>query len=92
MLFGLMVCRTFQKVKEAVLALVLNDFVHVYLEDIIITSFTFAGHINHLRQAFELLQKSFLTLKMGKYNFSKNEIQYLRFRLTREGGRAFTIH
>lgn len=47
---------TFQEAMESDLALVMNDFVHVYLDNIIITSSTFVDHPNHLSQVYGLLQ------------------------------------
>lgn len=57
---------TFQKLMENVLAPVLNYFVRMYLNDIIVTFAIFSEHIQHLRTVVQLLYQAGLTWKLDK--------------------------
>ena len=58
----------------------LNDFVGVYLDDIVIHSSTWKKHLVHLQQVLERLQDTGLTLKLKKCEFGAAECTYLGHR------------
>ncbi len=47
----------------------LNNFVIVYLDDILVYSDTFEEYINHLRKVFTKLKEANLVIKLKKYKF-----------------------
>ena len=61
------------------------NFVIPYLDDIIIFSKTLQEHLLHIRQAFEKLWSTKLSMKMSKCNFFSKEIQYLGHILSATG-------
>src|SRR6266498_2730975 len=70
---------TFQRLMNYVLHDYLNDFVVVYLDDILVCSDTFDEHINHLRKVFIKLREANLMIKYKK--LLKNSKGYLRSHL-----------
>ena len=65
----------------------LNDFVGMYLDDIVIHSSTWKEHLVHLLQVSERLQDAGLTLKLKKCEFGAAECTYLGHRIGRGGVR-----
>ena len=63
----------------------LYKFVLVYLDDIIIYSKTFDGHLTHIRKVFELLLFAVLRLNRTKCEFFKNKIDYLGYIVSKDG-------
>ena len=57
----------------------------VYLDDIIIYSRTFGEHLVALVEVFERLKKSGIRLKAKKCIFMSEEVEYLGFKLTKDG-------
>ncbi|GFV30579.1 retrovirus-related Pol polyprotein from transposon gypsy [Trichonephila clavipes] len=51
----------FQKAIDIILKPVIGRLVNVYMDDVIITSLSFAHHVKHLREVFRLLQEAGLT-------------------------------
>ncbi len=66
----------------------LGDFALVYLDDIIIYSKTWKGHLNHLRLVFEALRGAGLMVKVKKCEFAKKELKFLGHIISREGIRT----
>src|SRR6266540_1708912 len=66
----------------------LGDFVLIYLDDIIIYSKTWKGHLNHLRLVFEALREAGLMVKVKKYEFAKKKLKFLGHVISREGIRT----
>ena len=66
---------------------VLKDlpFAMVYLDDIIIYSFTPKEHLQHIKTVFEKLRHAKLSMKLSKCHFFTKEIQYLGHILGMEG-------
>eukprot|EP00253_Pinus_taeda_P029627 PITA_29627 len=78
MLFGL--CNapaTFMRVMDDVLRPFLDDFVIVYLDDILIFSKSREDHVMHVRKVLNVLKKNQLFLKMSKCEFGKTSLVYL---------------
>jgi Reverse transcriptase (RNA-dependent DNA polymerase) len=55
----------------------LDRFVMVYLDDILIYSSTYEGHIDHLRHALVLLRKNSLFANMSNCEFANSSVSYL---------------
>lgn len=69
---------TFQRLmSQQVLAGYLREFVHVYLDDIIVFSRSHEEHLEHLARVFERLQQHGLVLSQKKCQFAKRDLQYL---------------
>ena len=79
---------TFQHLMNHILRKYLGNFTLVYLDDIIIYSKTWKGHLNHLRLVFETLKGAGLMVKVKKYEFVKKELKFLGHIISREGIRT----
>src|SRR6266508_3224241 len=76
---------TFQRLMNYVLHDYLNDFVVVYLDDILVCSNTFDEHINHLRKVFIKLREANLVIKLKKCKFGQRKIKFLRYIIGTDG-------
>jgi hypothetical protein len=54
-----------------------QDFLIVYLDEIIIFSGTWDEHVRHVKQVFDTLQREKLYVKLSKYEFGKTALVYL---------------
>ena len=79
---------TFQRAMEIILEPILNTFVMVYIDDIIIFSKDLIEHTSHLKQVFTLLQKAGLKIKVQKCRFARTEVEYLGHIVSHEGVKA----
>ena len=69
---------TFQRLMNRVLQDFLDDFVAVYLDDVIIyTKGSFEQHMDHLRQVFKALKEANLKIKLKKCHFALPNIHFL---------------
>ena len=68
---------TFQRLMECALAGLTNEQCLIYLDDIIIFSFSFPEHLQRLRNTFMALHQAHLQLKLSKCSFAHNEVCYL---------------
>lgn len=55
----------------------LDDFVTIYLDDVLIFSKTHEEHFKHVKQVLNVLKKEKLYLKMSKCEFGKTYLVYL---------------
>jgi hypothetical protein len=55
----------------------LDDFVIVYLDDILIFSETWDEHVRHVKQVLDTLQRKKLYVKLSKCEFGKTTLVYL---------------
>jgi hypothetical protein len=55
----------------------LDDFVIVYLDDIIIFRGTWDEHVRHVKHILDTLKRENLYLKLSKYEFGKTALVYL---------------
>ncbi len=68
---------TFQRLMHAVFDDVLDLFVTVYLDDILVFSATEAEHEAHLREVFTRLRKHRLFAKREKCDIAVDTVEYL---------------
>jgi hypothetical protein len=76
---------TFQRLINSVFDREINDFVLVYLDDILIFSETLEDHWRHLDIALERLSQAKLYGRIQKCDFIKTEVEYLGFRISQDG-------
>ena len=62
-----------------------EEFVDVYLDDIIVFSKTFSDHLIHLQKVFECLEEANLKLNPQKCRFCCSEVEYLGHIVTPNG-------
>jgi hypothetical protein len=77
--------RTFQEAMNSTLTPLLQKFVLVFFDDILIYSRTFEEHLDHLKQVFELLQLHEWKLKLSKCAFAQHSISYLKHIISGDG-------
>lgn len=75
----------FQTLMNNILRPYLDDFVLVYLDDILIYSKTAGEHVNHLRTILQILRDHELYGKLSKCEFLKQEIEYLGHIISKNG-------
>ena len=68
---------TFQRLMNSVMGEYIDDFVLVYLDDILVFRTTEHKHENHLRLVFQKLREYKLQAKLKKCEFSKPCVEYL---------------
>ena len=84
--FGLCnVPATFQRLMQVVLAVLEWDCCFVYIDDILIASWSFEEHMRHLQLVFERLRQAGLHLKPKKCLFLHERVPYLGFVISKHG-------
>jgi hypothetical protein len=68
---------TFMRVMNDVFKPFLDDFVILYLDDILIFSGTWDEHVRHVKQVLDTLQGETLYVKLSKCEFGKTALVYL---------------
>src|SRR5579863_3851605 len=63
----------------------LDDFVIVYLDDILIYSRTQKEHLGHIRKVLDILRKHKLYAKIKKCDFMTEKVEYTGHYITSEG-------
>ena len=63
----------------------LDEFVMVYLDDVVIYSKSIAEHVKHLDWVLSQLKQAELKIKVEKCEFAKSEIKLLGYRILVEG-------
>ena len=76
---------TFQRLMNKVFAVEINQFILVYLDDILIFSESVEEHWKHLQVALERLRKAKLYGRMRKCEFLKNRVDYLGYEVSEKG-------
>ena len=76
---------TFQTLMNNILRPHLDNFVVVYIDDILIFSKTLEEHLQHLQQILEILRQHKLYAKLEKCEFLKEELDYLGFLISKDG-------
>jgi hypothetical protein len=78
MSFGLCnALENFMRVMNDVFRPFLDDFVIVYLDDILVFSGTWDEHVRHVKKVLDTLQREKLYVKMSKCEFGKTPLVYL---------------
>ena len=78
MLFGLCnAMKTFMRVMNDVFMPFLDDFVIVYIYNILLFSGTWDEHVKHVKQVLDTLQREKLYVKLFKCEFGKTALVYL---------------
>ena len=78
--FGLCnVPATFMRVMNDLFNPFIDDFVIVYLDDILIFSGTWEENVNHVKQVLDVLVREKLFQKMSKCEFGKTYLVYLGY-------------
>ncbi len=70
---------TFQIFVNNILWCYLNQFIIVYLNDILVYSKTKKEHVQHVKKVLQTLKKVDLRIKSGKSEFHVQSVQFLRF-------------
>jgi hypothetical protein len=68
---------TFQALMNDVLKPFIRKFVLVFFDDILIYSSSWAEHLQHMRQVFQLLREQKLALNSTKCSFGETQVGYL---------------
>src|SRR5688572_6161624 len=63
----------------------LDDFVGVYIDDIVVFRKTREEHVEHLRKVLEILKENKLYGKLSKCEFGKTKMEFLRHVVSGEG-------
>jgi hypothetical protein len=70
---------TFMRVMNGVFRPFIDEFVIVYLDDILIFGRTREEHVQHVRQILPVLQREKLFVKLSKCEFGKTSLVYLGY-------------
>ncbi len=70
---------TFQTFVNNILRRYLNQFVIVYLNDILVYSKTKKEHVQHVKKILQTLKKVDLRIKSEKSEFHVQSVQFLKF-------------
>ncbi len=76
---------SFQALVNDVLRPYLDDFVVVYLDDILVYSKDLESHIEHVKKVLRRLQDAQLFVKLEKCQFHVQEVEFLGYILSNEG-------
>jgi hypothetical protein len=76
---------TFQRLMNHVLQEYLDEFLTVYIDDIVIYSETFEEHLIHLEKTFRKIKEANLTLGLEKCEFAKEKLKFLGHEISKEG-------
>jgi hypothetical protein len=68
---------TFMHVMNGVFRSFIYDFVIVYLDDILVFSWTWDDHVRHVKKILDTFQREKLYVKLSKCEFDKTTLVYL---------------
>lgn len=77
--------QTFQRAVTNILTPYIDDFVYVFIDDIIIFSKSLEDHKVHLEKVFQACRAANLRLKKSKCVFARTEVEYLGHVISAEG-------
>ena len=70
---------TFMRVMNDVLRPFIDDFVIVYLDDILLFSKTWEDHVKHVKQTLDVLKRENIYVKLSKCEFGRTSLNYLGY-------------
>jgi transposase InsO family protein len=76
---------TFMRAMNCVMAGLINEILHVFLDDLIVASSTFKEHIENLRKVFDRLRTVGLKLKPKKCHFLQKKLEFLGHVVSEDG-------
>ena len=76
---------TFQRLMNKVFAVEINQFILVYLDDILVFSKSVEEHWEHLKIVLERLRKAKLFGRIHKCEFLKSRVDYLGYEVSEQG-------
>nr|GEV65398.1 hypothetical protein CTI12_AA187700 [Tanacetum cinerariifolium] len=76
---------TFCTLMNKLFHMFLNKFVVVYLDDIVVYSHNLEEHVLHLKQVFQVLRDNELYVKLEKFSFAQDEVEFLGHKI-KDGG------
>src|SRR3984957_7233593 len=76
---------TFQRTMNQILRDIIDKFIWVYLDDVLLYSKQFNEHLAHIEEVFNRIRKAELRLKAEKYHFVDTELQFLGHVVGKEG-------
>jgi len=76
---------TFQRLMDSVIGHLGNEFVLVYLDDVLIFSRTFEEHVLHLRKVLACIRDANLCIKLKKCHFAQLRTAYLGHVISGQG-------
>ena len=76
---------TFQRAVDCILSSVRFRCAITYLDDIIVYSRTFKGHLEDLKVVLSLLKDAGVSLKLKKCSLTATQVEYLGFKVGRDG-------
>ena len=76
---------TFQAVVNSIFRPYHRKFILVFFDDILIYSASWSSHLEHVKQALEVLKQQQLFIKISKCNFGQQEMEYLGHIVTCDG-------
>ena len=79
---------TYQRLVNKIFTDYLGDTMEVYIDNMLVKSLLVEQHLDHLRQAFEVLQKNNMKLNPTKCSFSIASVKFLGFMVTQRGNEA----
>src|SRR6185503_17960781 len=75
----------FQRMMNNIFRPYLDQFVNIYLDDILIFSKILEEHLEHIKLVLEILRKNELYGNLKKCDFLKEEIEFLGHIVSKEG-------
>src|SRR6185503_18641217 len=75
----------FQRMMNNIFRPYLDQFVNIYLDDILIFSKTLKEHLEHIKLVLEILRRNQLYGNLKKCDFLKEEIEFLGHIVSKEG-------
>lgn len=89
MTFGLCnAAQSFQRLMDSVCRGL--DFVHCYIDDILIASRDLQQHKQHIRIVFDRLRKHGLSINISKCVFGQTHVEYLGYEIKKKGSKSLT--
>ena len=76
---------TYQRFINGIMMDILDDFVVVYIDDILIYSNTYEDHVKHVTEVLERLEKANLHTDIKKSNFHTDSVKFLGLIIGKDG-------